>query len=182
MAYYSDNTPSRFSSFYYKACVFSFSLQLWFLCNQAAQLTHLIDRRLREATEDTEREKALKDVAKATEKDQKKAAEAAEKRVQASKKAWGLAEKERTELEMKLMGTKLKLAESLNLAQADEIANLKVALEACEKKWYNEGFANAENSVEPVIHKAQRLAFGEGWLATLQAMGVPKDYPLRNPD
>ena len=95
-----------------------------------------------------------------------------------------LVEKERAELEMKLVGTKLKLAEaeSLNLAQTNEIANLKVALEACEKKWYNEGITDAENSVEPVIHKAQRLAFGEGWLATLQAMRVPEDSPLRNPD
>ena len=64
----------------------------------------------------------------------------------------------------------------------DEIANLKVALEACEKKWYNKGFVDAENSVQPVIHKAQRLAFGEGWLASLQAMGDPEDSPLRNPD
>ena len=57
---------------------------------------------------------------------------------------------------MKLGGTELKLAEaeSLNLAQVDEIADLKVALEACENKWYNEGFADAENSVEPVICQA----------------------------
>lgn len=43
-------------------------------------------------------------------------------------------------------------ARSLNLAQVDEIANLKAALEACEERWYNEGFANAENSVEPIVH------------------------------
>ena len=57
---------------------------------------------------------------------------------------------------MKLGGTELKLAEaeSLNLAQVDEIADLKVALGACENKWYNEGFADAENSVEPVICQA----------------------------
>ena len=42
---------------------------------------------MREATEDVEREKALKDVAKAMVKNQKKVAEAAEKRVQASEKA-----------------------------------------------------------------------------------------------
>ena len=49
-----------------------------------------------------------------------------------------MAEKRRMELEMKLGGTKLKLAEveSLNLAQADEISDLKAALEACENKWY----------------------------------------------
>ena len=28
----------------------------------------------------------------------------------------------------------------------------------------------------------QKYGFGEGWLATEMAMGVPKDSPLRNPD
>ena len=57
---------------------------------------------------------------------------------------------------MKLGGTELKLAEakSLNLAQVDEIANLKAALEACEEKWYNEGFMDAENSMEPIVYQA----------------------------
>lgn len=43
-----------------------------------------------------------------------------------------MAEKKLTEMKMKLGGTKLKLAEadSLNLAQADEIADLRAALEA----------------------------------------------------
>lgn len=83
---------------------------------------------------------------------------------------------------MKLGGTELKLAEgeSLNLVQADEIANLKVVLEACENKWYNEGFVDTKNFVEPVIRQAQRLMFGEGWLVALQAAGVPEDSPLRN--
>ena len=42
--------------------------------------------------------------------------------------------------------------ESLNLVHVDEIADLKVALEACENKWYDKGFTDAENSVEPIIH------------------------------
>lgn len=72
-------------------------------------------------------------------------------------------------MEVKLKGTKLKLvkAESLKLAQADEISDLKAALESCEEKWYNEGFTDAENSVEPIVHQAQHHGFGEGWLATL---------------
>ena len=45
-------------------------------------------------------------------------------------------------------------AKSLNLAQVDEIANLKAALEACEEKWYNEGFMDAENSMEPIVYQA----------------------------
>ena len=84
-------------------------------------------------------------------------------------------------MEMKMGRTKLKLeeAESLNLTQANEIADLKAALEACEEKWYNKGFADAENSVEPIVYQAQKHEFGEGWVAALQAIGVPDNSPLR---
>ena len=41
---------------------------------------------------------------------------------------------------------------------------------------------DTKNSAEPVIHEAQRRGFEEGWLATLQALGVPEDSPLRNLD
>ena len=72
-------------------------------------------------------------------------------------------------MEAKLGETELKLAEvaSLNIAQAEELADLKAALEASENKWYNEGFDDAKNLAEPVIQEAQKLAFGEGWLAAL---------------
>lgn len=65
-------------------------------------------------------------------------------------------EKRIMKLEMQLGRTELKLAEaqSLNLTQADELSDLKVALEACKSKWYNEGFVDTGNSVEPVIHQA----------------------------
>lgn len=51
-------------------------------------------------------------------------------------KARLVAKKKLTEMEVKLGDTELKLAEaeSLNLAQADGIANLKATLEACEEK------------------------------------------------
>ena len=87
------------------------------------------------------------------------------------------------EVEDWLGGIELKLAEaaSLNLAQADQIANLKAALETCENKWYDEGFTDAEKSAEPIVHQTRFHGFGEGWLATFQAIGVPEDSPLRNP-
>ena len=157
----------------------SFFSCLLLLHYQAAQLAYIMDERLKEATEDTEREKASKDVAIATAKEKGKAAEVAEKKAQTSEKAWALAE-----MDMKLGGTELKLAEaeSLNLALVDEITNLKAALEACEEKWYNEGFVDAENSVEPIVYQAQRHGFGKGWMAALQAIEVPNDSSLRNPD
>ena len=113
-----------------------------------------------------------------------KAAKTAKKKAAVAEKAWASAERKSAELKVQLGGIKLKLAEaqSLNTALAEELADLKAVLEACENKRYNEGFADAENSAEPVVRQAQKLRFKEGWLATLQAMGVPEDSPLRYPN
>ena len=64
-----------------------------------------------------------------------------------------LAEKRCTELLAKQNETEVKLAEtiSLNTANAEELADLRAALPAAEQKWYNEGFADAEKSAEPVV-------------------------------
>ena len=120
----------------------------------------------------------------ATAKEKVKAAEAVEKKATTFEKASVLAEKKSTKMETKLGETELKLveAESLNLAQVDEIADFKVALEACENKWYNEGFTDAKKSTELVVHQARKLEFEEGWLAALQAIEVPEDSSLRNPN
>ena len=54
-------------------------------------------------------------------------------------------------------------------------------LEACEEKWYNEGFVDAENSVEPVVTQARKIGFEVGWFTALQVLGVHEDSPLRDP-
>lgn len=54
---------------------------------QVAQLAYVVEDRLKEATEDADRERALKDVVVATVKDKGKAVEATEKRAQASENA-----------------------------------------------------------------------------------------------
>ena len=133
--------------------------------------------------EDAEREKAIKDIATTTTKEKGKATEAAEKKAQSSKKAQLVVERKLVETKDKLRGIKLKLVEAanLNLAQVNEIANLKATLEACEDKWYNEGLVDAENSVEPIVYQARFHEFGEGWLAALEAIGVLEDSLLRNP-
>lgn len=154
-------------------CIFLFFSFLSLLCYQATQLAYVIKDRLKEAVKYADREKALKDVVVATAKDKGKVAD---KRAQASEKAQILAEQKLTELDVKLGGTELILAEvkSLNLAQVDEIANLKEAFEACEDKWYNANFTNAENFVEPIVYQARRHGFEEGQMAALQAMEVPR--------
>ena len=122
---------------------------------------------MKELVEDVEREKALKDVAEAVSKERAKIAATTEKKAAASKKAKVLVEKRLANLEAKVGETELKLAEAenLNSAQAEDLADLRAALEGCESKWYNEGFVDAEDSEEPVISEAQKLAFKEGWFA-----------------
>ena len=107
--------------------------------------------------EDAEQKKALKDMAETTAKEKAKAAATVEKKVVAFEKARVSAEKKSSELEAELGKIELKLVEaaSLNTAQAEELADLKAALKACKNKWYNKGFANAENSVELAIHEAR---------------------------
>lgn len=103
---------------------------------------------------------------------------------EAAKKARLVAEKKLMETEVKLGGTELKMieVENLNLTQVNVIADLKTALEACEEMLYNEGFVDAENSVEPIVYQARWHGVGEGWMAALQAMRIPDDSTLRNPD
>ena len=109
---------------------------------------------MKKAVDEADQEKALKDVAKATAKDKGKATEDAEKRAREVERARVLAEEKLTKMDMKLGETEFKLAkaESLSLAQAKKIAELKAALEAYEDKWHNEGFTDAENFVEPIVH------------------------------
>ena len=98
---------------------------IWLLLfDQVAQLTHVLDEQLKELAKDVKREKALKDVAANTAKEKGKAADVAKKKAKVAEKAQLVAEEKLAEVEAKLRGIKLKLAkvESLNLAQADEIA------------------------------------------------------------
>ena len=77
-----------------------------------------------------------------------------------------MAEKRCAELLAKQNETEVKLAEaiSLNTANAEELADLRAALAAAQQKWYNEGFADAENSAEPVVYRARHLGLRPGGL------------------
>ena len=145
-------------------------------------MTHVFNERLKELAKDADREKALKEVANATAKEKLKAVSTAQKRTQSSKKAHLPVEEKVAEVEGWLEGVELKLAKaaSLNLAQANQIADLRSALEAYENKWYDDSFVNAEKSAKPVVYQARLHRFKEGWLTALQVMGVPKDSPLRD--
>lgn len=84
--------------------------------------------------QEVKQEKALKDVATAIAKEKGKVAEAAEEKAQSAEKARLAAKRKLAEAENKLGEVEVKLVEaaSLNLAQANAIANLKATVEACE--------------------------------------------------
>ena len=169
-------------SYPFYLCTHTFFLCLSLLCRQATQLAYVIDERLREAAEDADREKALKDVVVATTKENCKATIVAEKRAQEAEKGRVLVEQKLAEMDVKLGRTEFKLAEakSLNLGHVDEIVDLKVAFEACEDKYYNMGFTNVKGSIESIVYQAQKHGFEKGWMAALLAMGVLDDSPIRN--
>ena len=143
-----------------------------------------MDGRAKELAKEADWEKEARETATKTIKEKIKAAETIEEKAVAAEKNRALAKKRFTKLLAKQNKTDVKLAEviSLNMAQAEELADLKAALEAYEEKWYNEGFAEAENSTEPVVNQAQRLGFEARWFVALQILGVPEDSPLRDPD
>ena len=138
---------------------------------------------MKDLSKEVDQEKVDKDAVAKTTKDKTKATDATEKKATVAEKARALVEKRLAELSTKQNEMDLKLADtaSLNVALTKELADLQAALEACENKWYDEGFADAKRGVEPVVKEARQLSFQEGWMAALRASGVPEDSLLRDP-
>ena len=147
-------------------------------------MAHILGDWAKDLVEEVDREREARETAVKTAKEKMKAAKTAEKKAAAAEKNRALAKKRSTKLLAKQNETDVKLAEviSLNMAQAEELADLRAALGACEEKWYNEGFTDVENSVEPVVTQERTVGFEAGWFVALQALRVPEDSLLRDPD
>ena len=107
-------------------------------------------------------------MAEATTKKKTKAAATVEKKAIASEKARTSAEKRSSKLEAKLGETKLKLAEaaSLNTAQVEELADLKVALEAYKTNGITRGLLTRKNRQSPSYRKPGSWPLRRvGWLS-----------------
>ena len=111
---------------------------------------------MKDLTEEVDREKASWEEAVKTTKEKTKTAESATKRAAAAVKSWASVEKRSAELVTQQNGTEVKLAEaaSLNATLSEEVADLRVALEACESKWYDEGFTDTEKGIKPIVMQA----------------------------
>lgn len=110
--------------------------------------------------------------------------EVAKKRVANAKGARTLAEQWVANLEAKLGEMEIKLAkvETVVSTKDKEVADLMVALEESENKFYDLGFADAENSSKPIMFKLWRYGFNKGWMVAVNALGIPKDSPFRDPE
>ena len=130
-------------------------------------MAHILASCAKDLAEEVDREKGAGESVAKTMKEKLKAAESTEKKAAAAEKNRALAEKRCSELLVKQNETDVKLAEaiSLNISQAEELTDLRAALEACEQKWYNERFADAKKSGNRWWPKL------EGWV--LRLGGLP---------
>ena len=147
-------------------------------------MAHILGDHAKELAGEADQEREAQETAVKTAKEKLKAVETVKKKAVATEKNRALAEKRSVELLAKQNKTDVKLAKviSLSTAQVEELADLRAALEACKEKWYNEGFADTENSVEPVVTQARKIGFEAKWFVALQVLRVPEDSPLRDSD
>ena len=147
-------------------------------------MAHILGDHAKELAGEADQEREAQETAVKTTKEKLKAVETVEKKAVATEKNRALAEKRSVELLAKQNKIDVKLAKviSLSTAQVEELADLRATLEACKEKWYNEGFADTENSVEPVVTQARKIGFEAKWFVALQVLRVPEDSPLRDSD
>ena len=51
-----------------------------------------------------------------------------------------------------------------------------------KKTYYNRGFKHTEDLVGLVIFQARKFGFMEGWMAAVNAIGLPKNSPFKKAD
>lgn len=61
------------------------------------------------------------------------------------------------------------------------MAKLKEAVAKSEEKFFDMGFVDVENSSKPIMVESRRYGFEDGWVAIVNALGLPKDFIFRDP-
>lgn len=106
------------------------------------------------------------------------------RRATTAKRARELAEQKVKDLQRKLGEAEVKLVEAASLVSAcdKELADLKETMKTCEQVFYNMGFKDAKNSAGVVILQDRKFGFAKGWMAAVNAIGLPDTSPFRNAD
>lgn len=76
----------------------------------------------------------------------------------------------------------IKLPEAASIVSARDkvLVNLKETMKTCEQVFYNMGFKDIENLVGAVVFQVRRFGFSKGWMAAMNAIGLPKSFALRD--
>ena len=106
------------------------------------------------------------------------------RRATTAERARELAEQKVKDLQRKLGEAEVKLVETASLVSAcdKELADLKETMKTCEQVFYNMGFKDAKNSAGVVILQDRKFGFAKGWMAAVNAIGLPDTSPFRNAD
>lgn len=107
----------------------------------------MMEDQLKYTAKEAEKEKALKEVAKVIIKEKSIAMKAVEEKAKELERARALVEKKATELETKLGKMEVRLVRTASIISVrdKEVVDLKATQEESEDKFYDMGFANAEN-------------------------------------
>lgn len=103
-----------------------------------------------------------------------------ERRAMSVERAQEMAQRKAEDLQGKLREAKIKIFEAISivLTRDKELADLKE--KTSKQVSYNMGFKDAKNSVCAVIIQAQRFGFSEGWMAAVNAIGLPESSTFRD--
>ena len=130
--------------------------------------------------EETNKEKALKQVFKSSLNEKTLELNVAKQRATTVERARELAEQKAEDLQGKLGEAKVKLAKVFSIVSAcdKELANLKETMKNYEQVFYNMGFKDAENSTVAIVFQARKFEFAKGWMAVVNAIGLPDTSPF----
>lgn len=147
-------------------------------------MTHMLEGRLKGVVEEAKKERDLKEVSEANLRELGATLAASKRRAEEAERAYAAVEKRPADLEGKLGKAEVWLAQadSVISARDKEVANLKEAVVESKDKFYNMGFADAENSSKPIMLESWHYGFGEGWMAAMNALGLPEDSPFKDTD
>lgn len=142
----------------------------------------MVEGRLKDAQEEADKEKALKQVVEASLKEKTSGLNVMERYVMTVEKAMEIAEQKANEASSKLGEIDLKLPETANLLFAwdKEFSNYKGGKKAWKQSYYDRDFRHIENSARPMIFQAQKFGFIEGWMVVVNAIGLPTDSPFKS--
>ena len=147
-------------------------------------MTHVVEGQLKGIMKEVDKEKALKQSFEVSLNEKTMELNVVKRRATTTDRAWELAEQKAEDRQGKHGESKVKLVEAASLASAydKELVDLKETMKTCEQVSYNMGFKDAKNLTGAVIFQARKFGFAKGWMATVNAIGLPKTSLSRNVD